>query len=75
MDGAHVTGPVAVTPDYQWNFNQGAERVLWLYSLGSLTAGKHRVAVRPAGVELNITEYIITDNPSVFFVQDWVLKR
>ncbi|OAM88080.1 right-handed parallel beta-helix repeat-containing protein [Termitidicoccus mucosus] len=75
VDGAHATGSVAVTPDYQWNFNQGSERVLWLHSLGPISAGKHRVVVRPSGVEFNIAEYIITDNPSVFFVQDWVLKR
>ncbi len=73
LDGKTTTA--SIEPDYQWNVGTGAERVIWLNALGTLTAGKHRVAIKCVGSDITVTEYIITDKPAVFFVQERNARR
>ena len=69
------TATATVQPLYQWNVGTGAGRVVWLRSLGQLKAGTNRINIKSTGQDLTVVEYIITDNPAVFFVQERNAKR
>ncbi|MCL2710189.1 MAG: hypothetical protein FWE95_04850 [Planctomycetaceae bacterium] len=62
-------------PGYQWSAGQSAERVVWLQPLGQLNAGANQVKINYTGPANTIVEYIITDNPAVFFVQERNVRR
>ena len=52
-----------------------AERVVWLYSFGQLKAGTNHVNIKSKNPNLTVTEYIITDNPAAFFIQERNARR
>ena len=54
----------------QWSGGKTHERVIWVHSLGQLAPGDYRVVVRTKNPTPTVAEYIITDKPSVFFMQD-----
>ena len=64
------TDTATIQPGYQWNDGTGTERVVWVCSLGQLKAGTNRLHIKTNSPDLSVTEYIITDNPAVFFVQE-----
>jgi len=70
----NVASNVAMS-SYQWSVGQSAERVVWLHPLGQLNAGANRVRINYTGPENTIVEYIITDNPAVFFIQESHVRR
>ena len=53
-----------------WYLRTGGERVMWLYSLGQLKAGINHVKIKSDNPGLTVVEYIITDNPASFFLQE-----
>ena len=73
MNGKSATA--SIRPGYQWNEGTGAERVVWLYSFGQLNTGTNRLNVKYNSPDMSVVEYIITDNPAVFFIQEWNVRR
>ena len=65
----------AVYSNYQWNIGKGDERVVWLYALGRLKAGSHNLSVKTANTDMRIVEYIVSDNPAAFFLQERNARR
>ena len=60
---------------YQWGLGRSEERVVWLAPLGQLEKGATHVNIKYTGQANTIVEYIITDNPAVFFVQERNARR
>ena len=58
-----------------WYLRNGGDQILWLYSLGELQAGTNRISIKPADPNLKDVEYIVTDNPTVFFTQERNARR
>ena len=52
-----------------WYLVNGQERVLYLSSFGLLKAGPNHVFLKSIDPNIEIVEYIITDNPTVYFLQ------
>lgn len=75
LDGVAAPAGISINTDYQWNTGATNSRVIFLHALGELQAGEHRLHVRLANGELDVTEYIVTDNPAVFFIDDWQKER
>jgi hypothetical protein len=75
LDGAAEPTNVSINSDYQWNTGATNSRVIYLHALGELKAGEHQLRVRLATGELNLSEFIITDNPAPFFIADWQKER
>jgi hypothetical protein len=66
----HKSQKITVKPSYQWNATVPEKfRVIWLTELGTLSAGKHNINLKPLENVLNLDILIITDNPEVFFIQ------
>ena len=61
--------------DYQWGTGRTEERIVWLHPLGQLKAGANQISIKHSGQENMIVEYILTDNPAVFFVQERNARR
>ena len=61
---------------HQWQWNEGtADRVVWLNSLGQLNAGTNHINVKTISQNVSVVEYIITDNPAIFFIQERNARR
>ena len=52
-----------------WYLRNEDERVLFLSSLGTLKAGDNHLDIKFNNPSLAVVEYIVTDNPVVFFLQ------
>ena len=57
----------ATTAD--WYLKDDVERVMFLSDLGDLKAGSNKFNIKLNQQNLTVIEYIVTDNPSVFFLQ------
>lgn len=68
------TSNVAVQSGY-WYVGTDAARAIWLYSFGQLKAGTNRISIKPVSPDLKVEEYIITDNPAAFFIQERNARR
>jgi len=55
--------------------NDDNDRVVWLYPFGQLKAGTNHITIKPNKPDQSIVEYIITDNPAVFFLQERNARR
>ena len=75
LDGAAAPTNVSINSDYQWNMGATNSRVIYLHALGELKMGEHQLRVRLASGELNLSEFIVTDNPAPFFIDDWQKER
>ncbi|MCL2743154.1 MAG: hypothetical protein FWE67_04815 [Planctomycetaceae bacterium] len=69
------TSTAVVQSGYQWPAGTTEERVVWLHLLGQLKAGTNRIKVKYAGSDLTTVEYVITDNPAAFFIQERNARR
>lgn len=65
----------SVHASYQWSAGATHARVSYLHALGQLPAGEHRVRIASESNHLAIREFIVTDQPAAFFVQDWQRER
>ena len=61
--------PSAAQSGY-WYLRNDVGRVLYLSSFGQLKAGAHRVELKCVNQNVTVVEYIITDNPATFFIQE-----
>ena len=71
INGETATASVGTA---SWYFMNGVERVVWLYAPDQLKAGMNRINIKASNPQ-TVVEYIITDNPAVFFVQERNVKR
>jgi len=53
-----------------WYLQSDTEQVIWLHAFGELKAGVKQLKIQPANRNLADVEYIVTDNPAVFFLQE-----
>ena len=60
---------VAVGQSGYWYLRSDTEQMIWLHSFGTLKAGAKHLQIQPAQ-NLTDVEYIVTDNPAVFFLQE-----
>ena len=58
-----------------WYLVNGVERVVWLYSLGPLKAGPSSISIKSTNPNIGIVEYIVTDKPAAFFLQERNVRR
>lgn len=70
-----TTATPSIEPSYNWNIGAGSERVVWLHSLGDLNAGKQQLSIRQNSADMKVSEYIITDAPAAFFIQERNARR
>ena len=68
------TSPTTAETGY-WYLEEEVERVLYLSSFGQLKAGANHVKITSDNPGLTVSEYIITDNPAVFFLQERFVRR
>ncbi len=68
LDGASPF-KITVEPSYQWHRNNNAFRVVWMGALGNLRAEEHRFILKPVKGGSCLNDLIVTDKPSVFFIQ------
>ena len=72
LDG--VTSKAAAASGY-WYLKEDTEQVIWLYSFGKLNVGTKRLRIKPVDRNLIGIEYIVTDNPVAFFLQERNARR
>lgn len=70
-----ATLKIITNPWYNWHMNDNRFRVIWLTPLGKLSAGEHRLIVKPVKSRSCLNELIITANPEVFFIQHCQKQR
>ena len=71
LDGAAESTNVSINTDYEWNTGATNSRVIYLHALGELKAGEHQLHVRLTNGDLDLSEFIVTDNPAPFFIDEW----
>jgi len=64
-----VTSPITAQSGF-WFLKDGVACVRYLSAFGQLKAGKNQVSIKSTNPNLEIAEFIITDNPAAFFLQD-----
>jgi hypothetical protein len=68
------SSPITAQSGY-WYIRSGVERVIFLSSLGELKAGTNHINIKSGNPNLTVIEYIVTDNPAEFFLQNKYVKR
>ena len=61
--------------DYEWNTEVANYRVIFLQSLGELVVGEHLLRHRVLSGDPNLNELIVTENPSVSFIDRWQKEK
>ncbi len=62
---------VAVPASYYWSTGETRVRTVFLQDLGELAAGDHELRLERTAGDLDIREFIVTDHPTVFFIDHW----
>ena len=62
---------VAVPASYYWSTGETRVRTIFLQDLGELGAGAHELRLERTAGDLDVHEFIVTDNPTVFFIDHW----
>jgi hypothetical protein len=75
LDDAKEPARVSLQSSYQWNQGATNQRVVYLYALGDLAAGEHRLRVTRTRGDVEVKEFIVTDNPTAFFIDGWQKER
>jgi hypothetical protein len=66
---------VAVPASYYWSTGETRVRTIFLQDLGELAAGAHELRLERTAGDLDVHEFIVTDNPTAFFIDYWQRER
>lgn len=66
---------IAVPAAYYWSTGETRVRTVFLQDLGELGAGPHELRLERSAGDLDLREVIVTDNPTVFFIDHWQREK